>query len=116
MRTMKTPSGDPIAVYQIKDIDDLVPLLGKAREMWSARCDAYLKKHGDQGSCVLGAGIAVPYVGHKGKQYAKRIIISAWSATNAQGSLVWEESVNDIIAFLEQNGVQGCTYLCGRMD
>lgn len=86
-----------------------------AKSMWEASCKAHFEKHGDTGTCVLGAGIycmAIP----KGKRKPrKHTLISALSVAQAQGSTNWESGKSEILAYLRANGVS-CAYEYGFMD
>lgn len=106
-----------VECYQEKDLDGILPVVEKARELWRQRCEEYVKQNGDVGTCVCGAGIVVPYLG-KHKRYAdeKKIISAVSVAGRAQGSCVWEASVKEVIQFLEASGVKGASYDCGYMD
>lgn len=67
------------------------------------------KEHDDPGTCVIGAGIQISNVA--GKQAAFiRVPASA-----GQGSLTWERSVADVVAYLRGRGLDA-RYECGRMD
>ena len=79
-------------------------VIDAAQRMWSDKVEQYAATHTDReyGSCVLGAGIDV-----------EGFRIDAPS--RFQGSLTWEHSVDDIIAFLAKNGMRG-RYDPGRMD
>ena len=89
--------------------------LSTAKAMWGASCLSHFEKHGDTGTCVLGAGIycmAVP----KGKRKAqKHTLISADSVAQAQGSTNWESGKSEILAYLRANGIS-CAYEYGFMD
>lgn len=74
----------------------------EAMKMWEARCAEYVAKHGDQGSCVIGAAIVIGSVRYS-------------PPTGAQGSLVWEDSVKDVLGFLREHGIDAY-YDPGSMD
>lgn len=82
------------------------PVIEQARAMWRARCDAYQARHGDVGTCVLGAGIA---------DDTGRTLVRAIDVCQAQGASVWEDSVEEVVAFLGSNGIP-CHYNPGFMD
>jgi len=99
-------------IYSAKEIDALSGAIALASQMWANRCKLYLAKHGDRGSVVIGAGICCA-VKH-GRHSKTRELISA-GVSCAQGSLVWEESVEEVVSFLKERGLD-CYYECGRMD
>ena len=74
-----------------------------------------IAEHGDKGSCVLGAGLVVRYLPPRCRRDVEHEIISARDATSAQGSCVWEESKDEVIAFLAARGIVA-SYACGNMD
>ena len=86
-------------------------LIEEARELWRAGCEDFVRRVGDAGSCVLGAGIAV-YVG-TAERYEREVVLSP--PTHHQGSLVWEDSVEAVVAFLKERGIEAF-YTPGRMD
>ena len=83
------------------------------RKSWAERAADYLRTKGDQGSCVLGAGISVPYLAPGCRTPRERMLIDA---PGGQGSLVWEDSVQEFVAYLRGHGLPGAFYQCGRMD
>ncbi len=97
--------------------DDLAraePFIEAARKTWAQRAGEYLRTRGDEGSCVLGAGISVPYLAPGCRNPRDRMLIDA---PGGQGSLTWEDSVSEIVKFLQtQGGLPGAFYSCGRMD
>ena len=62
---------------------------------------------GDGGSCVLGAGLEFEWRGNK-------YFMSACSPY--QGSLSWEEPLDEIKQMLADIGAEKIYYNCGRMD
>lgn len=111
---MKTINGKQY--YQESDLPGLMTEILNARHMWTRCCSKYMRNHGDVGSCVIGAGISVPYVPKGCRKPRSRMIISSSQVTGAQGSLVWEESVAGILQYLHEHGVPGAFYNPGRMD
>lgn len=104
---------DELVSYKQKDLVQpaFLEAVEEARVLWAGRIEAFVREHGDQGTCVLGAGIAV-YVG-VGKRMRGRIVLQP--PTGKQGASVWEESVNDVVAFLAAKGISAY-YSAGRMD
>jgi len=103
--------------YQHSDLSNEVMqgTIAKARDLWQKRCAEYVAKHGDRGSCVMGAGIAVWYLAKKCRTPGKLIIIDAREATWYQGSVIWEDSRAEVQKFLADNGIVTC-YAWGNMD
>jgi hypothetical protein len=89
--------------------------VNRAKDLWKRQCDKYISEHGDQGTCVLGAGIEVWYLAPRCRIHRTHMIISQHQVTGAQGSLVWEASVNEVLAFLKSEGIIAF-YNQGRMD
>ncbi len=81
--------------------------LHEARALWARRCLGVLGERGDDGTCVLGAGIADAKTG--------QLLIRAADVTPAQGSLVWERHVEEVLAFLAEAGI-AARYVPGVMD
>ncbi|GEM_PF-6569226 len=80
-----------------------------AREIWREAILEDQKKHGnDEGTCVLGAGIAVPY--------ANAHVIIIRPPTKAQGASTWERSMPRVLEYLHRNGVPEAFYHPGNMD
>jgi hypothetical protein len=101
--------------YTIKELDTMRGVIDQAKEMWQKRCDEYIRRYGDNGTCVLGAGISVYYIPKRCRKAISGRIITQNDVTNAQGSLVWEKSVDEVIGFLKTNGIE-CFYNPGNMD
>jgi len=102
-------------------------IITAARTMWNDRVYKYMDKLGHfgrcdkaqcctcpTGSCVLGAGIEIYVLRSSRHRNVEHINIINAPGYN-QGSLQWEESEKDIVAFLKNNGIE-CRYNCGRMD
>jgi hypothetical protein len=102
--------------YQEADLCRLTGPANTAAIEWSKECRATYERKGDWGSCVLGAGIEIPFLKPRAKYPTYKMIISASHVCPWQGSCVWEESVPKILAILESLGVVGARYNCGRMD
>ena len=90
-------------------------VINRARALWHYRCDQDYHKNGDSGTCVLGAGIAVPLLPKGCRNPRKHMVISADEVSCCQGSLNWERSVEEIIAILKPH-LPGVHYASGRMD
>jgi hypothetical protein len=112
----RTVDGVEVTVYGESDLGWLEGAAENARALWSKRAEAYLKKHGDVGSCVLGAGFWVWFQPKGKRKPVKRMILSAEEVTSAQGSLVWEDSKDEVMKCLTDGYVEGVEYAWGRMD
>jgi len=104
-----------LIAYQDQDLAKLAPTIEKARELWTRLCAETYARRGDIGSCVLGAGLQVRYAAPRKRSYSFKTIITASEVCCAQGSLVWEESVKEVIEFLKENGIEA-SYNPGYMD
>ena len=99
-----------------EQLEALAPMIALIRQNWAARCAAYMAANGDTGSCVLGAGIGFKYREAGCRSIVRKTLIPAHEVTGAQGSLVWEESVNEFVEVLKAAGLASAFYECGRMD
>jgi hypothetical protein len=93
-----------------KDIVDSLDILERARSMWKWACEDFMRINGDMGSCVSGASIDT-YLGKK-----RIVLIPTYAICCAQGSLVWEESVYRVIAYIQNNTKLKVYYNTGSMD
>jgi hypothetical protein len=101
--------------YDQKSLDLYSNQIEEAKNMWRLRCEEYFDKHGDVGTCVLGAGIAVHFLSDVKKISKVLIIISQHDVSHAQGSVVWEDGVGEVVYYLNKLGLD-CYYFAGRMD
>lgn len=101
--------------YKLADLAALAPVIEEARVMWLARTTKHIAERGDEGTCVLGAGIAVHHLPPRCRKPLTRIVISA-DEFPAQGASTWESSVREVLAFLASKGVEDAWYSPGRMD
>lgn len=118
MKTIKRGlGGADIVAYQDADLEDigLQQILGEAKRDWADRIATYVHQHGDVGSCVLGAGIAVWYLPPRCRKPRKKVIINPHVIVPYQGSVTWEVSANIIVDYLKKNGIE-CWFEYGRMD
>lgn len=100
-------------VYTEKDFTaQFVQHVSAAAVRWTTATERYLAEHGDQGTCVIGAGIAIRFKGPRKRTDEDLIIIAS---PGRQGSLAWEDSVNQVLEFLRQGGIEA-HYCSGRMD
>lgn len=104
--------GKETTVYRDADLAKVAHIIEKAQEMWAMLTKAYVKRHGDRGTSVLGDGIAVWYLGpRKRKPELRRIVFPR----GAQGSMNYEIFKNQVMTFLARYGIE-TEYLWGRMD
>lgn len=101
--------------YKENFIAEKNSVIRQAKQMWAERCAEYVKNYGDRGTCVLGAGIEIDFIPPRCRTPRRMMLISASSVCNAQGSIVWEDSKDEIINFLRENGIE-CRYAWGNMD
>lgn len=85
------------------NIDSTIPELRVIMKSWYDRS----KNIGDSGSAVIGAGLHFKYQGG----YYFMQACSPW-----QGSLSWEETMNETIELLKFIGAENIKYDPGRMD
>jgi hypothetical protein len=88
--------------------------VARAADLWATRVQQYVTTHGDRGSCVWGAGIAIYYKPPMAIDPEMRFLLKVPALAN-QGSLTWEESVNDAIGLLKEAGLDAF-YHAGQMD
>lgn len=100
-------------VYRPSDITPgFVQAVAMAASRWATSAAEYVAKHGDQGTCVLGAGIGVMFLA-KRKRVAEELVLIP--APGGQGSLTWEASVEEVLGVLRSRGVDAF-YMPGWMD
>lgn len=102
---------------QLRDNDWFLTAVADATALWRLRCREYLAEHGDVGSCVVGAGImASESAPRAGRKRPRRQLIDAWAVScGAQGSLVWEESQQEMVDYLRSRGIEA-HYVIGSLD
>ena len=103
-----------MATYREADLQQHIQDILDARKLWAQRCAEYVVKHGDVGTCVTGAGIAVDYLPPRRRKSVEKTILRV-PDTAAQGSCTWEASVPEVIEFLRARGIEA-HYKCGWMD
>lgn len=112
---MKINKTETAPAYTFDELYEMRIEIGEAVALWTNKCTEYVKKNGDRGSCVMGAGIFV-YVKVPNKRYARELcIISSIEVTPKQGSCIWESSQREIVDFLKSKGVE-CFFNQGWMD
>ena len=117
MKECEYYKGCKVIAYQETDLNETAfkTVVNDAKNLWKAKCESNFQECGDVGSCVVGAGIYVYYIG-KGKRKAdKRMIINAMSVSSCQGSLNWEHGQEEIVSYLKENGIDA-KFEYGTMD
>lgn len=108
--------GGPLQrVYSRSEVEDMLPIVEKAAALWKFKIQEFVKKRSEFGACVIGEGINVFYLGNRKRNATELTILSPRTVTDYQGSCVWEASADEIIAFLNVNGIEA-RWDCGRMD
>ena len=90
--------------------------LADAIDLWSARCSEHLHQHGEDGSCVVGAGIMVEEPLRPGRETLPAPLDRCVGRVvrNPSGQLVWEASVQEVVQFLRDRGIEA-HYVAGSM-
>lgn len=107
-------SGDLVHAYQDADIEKMHGVIQQARALWKKKTREYVEKHGDVGTCVLGAGIQIWYLPSRCRRPRLHTIVS--SPGVAQGSVCWEYSKDEVMEFMRSAGFKDLSYAWGRMD
>lgn len=113
MKRIRIYKDEEITAYNDKDLESFEKIILQAAELWRNRCNEYLEKNGDLGTCVLGAGFEVHYLAPRCRKPQYKSILSASTASNCQGASVWESSKDEIMAFFKANGIE-VHYDCGK--
>jgi hypothetical protein len=114
MKTLKI--GDKqVQCYQDDDLEtaEFQQVCGTAKELWTNRCDEYVKKNGDKGSAVIGAGFTVRHLPPGARKPRPKMVLH--SPMVAQGSLVWETSKDEVEKVFRDAGIE-VDYAWGSMD
>jgi len=98
---------------KVKDIP--MQVVWDAKILWQSICRKNFEKYGDEGSCVLGSGIAVYAMPLKGKTEKKIMLIDSNIASCCQGSLNWERGIEEVLELFKKNGIDAF-YESGHMD
>lgn len=77
-------------------------------QRWTELCKANFAKYGDEGSCVLGAGVTIGYSRHN--------IVDAFDVAQCQGSMNWERGLKPLLAELSAKYGVDLKYNPGMMD
>lgn len=102
-------------IYKAKELEKFTIIVAQGKRRWAELCEREYQSNGDQGTCVLGAGIAVYCIPPRCRKPIEKILIHAHDVSRAQGSVTWEKSVYGIIDELRAKGLD-CYYAQGRMD
>lgn len=117
MKQITDCCGNTYTAYQEIDTNSerFKSIVQEATTLWKAKCESNYAEHGDNGSCVLGAGIYVYFIPKGHRKEEKRMIICASDVSCCQGSLNWEIGINDILSYLKENGIDA-KFEYGTMD
>lgn len=114
---MKTISyrSETIECYQDADLKDpnFLDICKKAKQLWVQRCNEYINKNGEAGTCVVGAGFAVWYLPPRARKPQQKMVIVP--PKNLQRSITWESSKDEIMGFFKENAIE-VEYKMGAMD
>lgn len=106
MKTVETKNG---IVECFRDEDLQSPtfqgIVKSVALAWSKMCEQYVEKHGDFGTAVIGAGIAVWYLGPKCRRPEEKLIISRHQIGGWQAEEIWLGSVRQVLQMLQDNGI-----------
>ena len=83
-----------------EDLEKHHTLVAEVRRTWRGRCAEYVRKHGDKGTCVMGASIGIELLLRGRKNPISHTLINVSDICYAQGSLVWEDSVDEMLTLL----------------
>lgn len=95
-------------IYRDQDLQSpiMISIINEAKRLWKEECDAYIASGKPHGSCVRGEGLKVRYLPPRARNWKERTIISPLSEiANIPGSLIWESSVDQIVSFLQEQGI-----------
>ncbi len=103
-------------MYKDKDFSpEFNETILKAKNMWIESCKKNFEQFGDQGSCVCGAGIVIDYIAPRCRIAKDKMIISSRDVMQCQGSLNWERGQNEVVKFLNDNGIKA-SFRWGWLD
>ena len=114
MKTI-TYASENIECYEDTDLKDpgFLDICKRAKALWVSRCNEYIERHGEAGTCVVGAGFAVWYLPPRGRKPQEKMVVIP--PVNLQRSITWESSKDEIQRFFENNGIK-THYKMGSMD
>ena len=113
-----TPQEDFVQVFEKDDLHKLNSVINEASNLWEKLTKEYIDQNGDQGSCVIGAGIEVLVIPQRTPKLKKLKAVKIIDQPRcAQGSICWEgQRLKDVQAFLKENGIVNSKYNAGWMD
>jgi hypothetical protein len=86
-----------------------------AKGIWKKSCEAHFAKHGDSGTCVMGAGIYIDLIPRRCRKPQKYFIIRANEVSCCQGSTNWEYGRQEVLDYLKAHGIEA-RYEWGIVD
>jgi hypothetical protein len=114
---MKTANNGTAEVECYQDADLSEPVFkatcDAAEALWQQRCQEYLAANGQKGSSVIGAGFTIWYLPPRARKPQHKMILH--SPLGLQGSLVWEETKDEIGQVFQTAGID-VHYEWGSMD
>lgn len=102
-------------VLRDKDLAGLTNVIAKAEQVWRDASKEEFEKIGDVGSCIMGDGVAITYLGPRKRKPVTKIIISSSRVACAQGSIHYERHKDKALKVLKDHGID-CFYKWGMMD
>ena len=113
-----TPKDDYVQVLEKNDMQVLEPLFKEASDLWYSLTKDYVAVNGDGGSCVIGAGIEVPYIDKKTPKLKGLKAVKVISQPRCcLGSINWEgERLQAVKDFLISKNIINTRYNSGWMD
>lgn len=104
-----------VQCYQDADLEtpQFQQVCAAAKGLWTKRAAEYVKKNGDKGSAVVGAGFTVRYLPPRARKPRPKMVLH--SPMVAQGSLVWEASKDEVEKVFRDAGIE-VDYAWGNMD
>ncbi|WP_336786923.1 hypothetical protein [Paenibacillus sp. MMO-177] len=95
-----------LVIFTNNTIEQAPAEIADIQRFWSDKIKDYVSKKGDVGSCVVGAGFTFEYQGERYKL----------PPLGAQGSVVWEDSADEIMRLLIGVGATNIKYNWGVLD
>ena len=110
MKKMELYDGEVVDVYQTQDIQDNMPHLLRAEQIWHETWIAQGRR--DEGSCCGGKGLSVEFVRPR-QRYPREINVV--SCNWVQGNVSASKSHGPALQYLKDNGINA-RYNDGWMD
>lgn len=111
MKQITRYDGTTELVYQDADLDRLTPVFRKLEAAWTRLWQERGSK--DEGTCCLGVGFSVRYVGPRKRKAEDRMVIR-WQGS--QGDSEAQRTKDAVLGWLADLGIEGVRYEYGVMD